>query len=175
MRGFCSLCHRYLNLFRGIIPPLGGTIDLSPILAFITLDVSSPHILLPSLLRASIVHLWRHLNETVHGCYKCQSSVSVIAGIEQGPATKRPEQSAMKHEYARYGGGCRVAAGPYDDLFVCHTLQVFTNSAQALPCELGPDGKMVQPKSQQQAWTPAKSLVAWRQRLSAQRRQQQVG
>ncbi len=62
-----------------------------------------------------------------------------------------------------------------DDLFVCHTLQVFTNSAQALPCELGPDGKMVQPKSQQQAWTPAKSLVAWRQRLSAQRRQQQVG
>ena len=30
---------RYLNLFRGIIPPLGGTIDLSPILAFITLDV----------------------------------------------------------------------------------------------------------------------------------------
>ena len=30
---------RYLNLFRGIIPPLGGTIDLSPILAFIVLDV----------------------------------------------------------------------------------------------------------------------------------------
>ena len=29
----------YLNLFRGIIPPLGG-IDLSPILAFVTLDVS---------------------------------------------------------------------------------------------------------------------------------------
>ena len=29
----------YLNLFRGIIPPLGGTIDLSPILAFVTLDV----------------------------------------------------------------------------------------------------------------------------------------
>jgi hypothetical protein len=29
----------YLNLFRGIIPPLGGTIDLSPILAFVTLDL----------------------------------------------------------------------------------------------------------------------------------------
>ncbi|KAF5831257.1 YGGT family-domain-containing protein [Dunaliella salina] len=28
----------YLNLFRGIIPPLGGTLDLSPILAFITLN-----------------------------------------------------------------------------------------------------------------------------------------
>ena len=31
----------YLNLFRGIIPPLGGTIDLSPILAFVVLDVSA--------------------------------------------------------------------------------------------------------------------------------------
>ena len=30
-----------LNLFRGIIPPLGG-IDLSPILAFVVLDVSLP-------------------------------------------------------------------------------------------------------------------------------------
>ena len=29
----------YLNLFRGIIPPLGG-LDLSPILAFIVLQVS---------------------------------------------------------------------------------------------------------------------------------------
>lgn len=29
-----------LNLFRGIIPPLGG-IDLSPILAFVVLDVSA--------------------------------------------------------------------------------------------------------------------------------------
>lgn len=35
-----TVCDPYLNLFRGIIPPLGGTIDLSPILAFITLDVS---------------------------------------------------------------------------------------------------------------------------------------
>ena len=31
----------YLNLFRGIIPPIGGTIDLSPILAFVLLDVSA--------------------------------------------------------------------------------------------------------------------------------------
>lgn len=28
----------YLGLFRGIIPPLGGTIDLSPILAFVVLN-----------------------------------------------------------------------------------------------------------------------------------------
>jgi len=29
----------YLNLFRGIIPPLGGTLDLSPIIAFTVLNV----------------------------------------------------------------------------------------------------------------------------------------
>jgi YggT family protein len=34
-----TVCDPYLNLFRGIIPPLGGTIDLSPILAFVVLDL----------------------------------------------------------------------------------------------------------------------------------------
>jgi uncharacterized protein YggT (Ycf19 family) len=34
-----TVCDPYLNLFRGIIPPLGGTLDLSPILAFLTLNV----------------------------------------------------------------------------------------------------------------------------------------
>ncbi|KAJ8510362.1 hypothetical protein OPV22_000796 [Ensete ventricosum] len=33
-----TLCDPYLNIFRGIIPPLGGTLDLSPILAFLVLD-----------------------------------------------------------------------------------------------------------------------------------------
>lgn len=33
-----QLTDPYLNIFRGIIPPLGG-IDLSPILAFISLSV----------------------------------------------------------------------------------------------------------------------------------------
>jgi YggT family protein len=37
-----TLADPYLNLFRGIIPPLGGTLDLSPILAFVVLDVR-PH------------------------------------------------------------------------------------------------------------------------------------
>lgn len=36
-----TLCDPYLNLFRGIIPPLGGTLDLSPILAFLTLSLFS--------------------------------------------------------------------------------------------------------------------------------------
>ncbi|KAK1264256.1 hypothetical protein QJS04_geneDACA013478 [Acorus gramineus] len=34
-----TLCDPYLNIFRGIIPPLGGTLDLSPILAFLVLNV----------------------------------------------------------------------------------------------------------------------------------------
>lgn len=38
-RPLATVCDPYLNLFRGIIPPLGGTLDLSPILAFIALDV----------------------------------------------------------------------------------------------------------------------------------------
>ncbi|KAJ8750885.1 hypothetical protein K2173_016066 [Erythroxylum novogranatense] len=33
-----TVCDPYLNIFRGIIPPLGGTLDLSPILAFIVLN-----------------------------------------------------------------------------------------------------------------------------------------
>lgn len=35
---FSTLCDPYLNIFRGIIPPLGGTLDLSPILAFLVLN-----------------------------------------------------------------------------------------------------------------------------------------
>lgn len=34
-----TLCDPYLNLFRGIIPPLGGTLDLSPVLAFFALNL----------------------------------------------------------------------------------------------------------------------------------------
>jgi len=35
---FSTLCDPYLNIFRGIIPPLGGALDLSPILAFLVLN-----------------------------------------------------------------------------------------------------------------------------------------
>ncbi len=34
-----SITDPYLNMFRGIIPPLGG-LDLSPILAFVVLDLA---------------------------------------------------------------------------------------------------------------------------------------
>ncbi|GAB2275848.1 hypothetical protein Dimus_010592 [Dionaea muscipula] len=36
-----TLCDPYLSIFRGIIPPLGGTLDLSPILAILALNVFS--------------------------------------------------------------------------------------------------------------------------------------
>lgn len=38
MAGVASITDPYLNIFRGVIPPLGG-IDLSAILAFITLNL----------------------------------------------------------------------------------------------------------------------------------------
>jgi len=34
-----TLADPYLNLFRGIIPPIGGSLDLSPVLAFLTINV----------------------------------------------------------------------------------------------------------------------------------------
>lgn len=38
MLNYSTICDPYLNIFRGIIPPLGGTLDLSPILAFLVLS-----------------------------------------------------------------------------------------------------------------------------------------
>ncbi|CAN6721841.1 unnamed protein product [Malus baccata var. baccata] len=35
---FSTISDPYLNIFRGLIPPLGGTLDLSPILAFLVLN-----------------------------------------------------------------------------------------------------------------------------------------
>ena len=34
-----SITDPFLNIFRGIIPPIGGTLDISPILAFIVLNI----------------------------------------------------------------------------------------------------------------------------------------
>lgn len=34
-----SLTDPFLNIFRGIIPPIGGVLDISPILAFIVLQI----------------------------------------------------------------------------------------------------------------------------------------
>ena len=34
-----SVTDPFLNIFRGIIPPIGGVLDISPILAFIVLQI----------------------------------------------------------------------------------------------------------------------------------------
>ena len=40
MRFVCYYTDPYLNLFRKIIPPIGGVLDLSPMLAFFALQIS---------------------------------------------------------------------------------------------------------------------------------------
>lgn len=37
-----TVCNPYLNLFRGLVPPIRGVPDVSPILAFLALDVRAP-------------------------------------------------------------------------------------------------------------------------------------
>ena len=39
MRFVCFYTDPYLNLFRRLIPPIGGTLDLSPLLAFFSLNL----------------------------------------------------------------------------------------------------------------------------------------
>jgi len=38
-RWLSSITDPVLNIFRGIIPPIGGALDISPILAFIVLQI----------------------------------------------------------------------------------------------------------------------------------------
>ncbi|MBE6465888.1 MAG: YggT family protein [Eggerthellaceae bacterium] len=38
-RFFQKICDPYLNLFRKIIPPIGGAIDVSPIIALVVLQL----------------------------------------------------------------------------------------------------------------------------------------
>uniref|UniRef100_A0A0D9VQ72 YGGT family protein n=1 Tax=Leersia perrieri TaxID=77586 RepID=A0A0D9VQ72_9ORYZ len=56
-----TICDPYLNIFRGIIPPLGGTLDLSPILAFLVLNaLSSTAAALPAELPDAAAQASRH-------------------------------------------------------------------------------------------------------------------
>lgn len=34
-----AICDPFLNIFRGIIPPIGGMLDISPVLAIILLQI----------------------------------------------------------------------------------------------------------------------------------------
>lgn len=46
MRFIAFYTDPYLNLFRRLIPPIGGTLDLSPLLAFFSLEIAERLILL---------------------------------------------------------------------------------------------------------------------------------
>lgn len=45
MRFIAHYTDPYLNLFRKLIPPIGGVLDLSPILAFLVLQIAEKLIL----------------------------------------------------------------------------------------------------------------------------------
>eukprot|EP00951_Prasinocladus_malaysianus_P046898 scaffold648043_cov48-Prasinocladus_malaysianus.AAC.1 len=49
--------------------------------------------------------------------------------------------------------------------FLGYTPQLFTNSASAIPCEVGPNGEPVVSG----VWTPGKGVRAWHQRMQATR------
>ncbi|KAG0485332.1 hypothetical protein HPP92_009207 [Vanilla planifolia] len=62
-----TICDPYLNIFRGIIPPIGGTLDLSPILAFMVLNVfTSTAAALPAELPLSTASQAYHSASTFH-------------------------------------------------------------------------------------------------------------
>lgn len=38
-RGLSSITDPFLNIFRGIIPPIGGMLDISPVIAIVLLQI----------------------------------------------------------------------------------------------------------------------------------------
>ena len=79
-----TLSDPYLNLFRGIIPPIGGTIDLSPVLAFLTLNVfTNAAEALPCELPAGFDEASRH-------------TAAAMAGRAQAQARRRQRQVTLE-------------------------------------------------------------------------------
>merc|ERR1719333_1690238 len=79
-----TLADPYLNLFRGIIPPIGGTIDLSPVLAFLTLNVfTNAAEALPCELPAGFDEASRH-------------TAAAMAGRAQAQARRRQRQVTLE-------------------------------------------------------------------------------
>ena len=84
LSGVVSISDPYLNMFRGVIPPLGG-FDLSAILAFVALN------LLRSLLLQSSAIQWtvsRSLNQRI-SCSRGSSSSSSCARDRTGAVNPR--------------------------------------------------------------------------------------
>ncbi len=56
-------------------------------------------------------------------------------------------------------------------------MQLFSNTAAALPAELGPDGKAVERRSAARRFrmlNPTRAALAWHKRVTAQRERRQV-
>ena len=53
-------------------------------------------------------------------------------------------------------------------MFFVSASQLFSNTAAALPAEVGPDGKLVK-NSRQPFTSPVSHVMLWRKRLAAQR------
>ena len=43
-----KICDPFLNLFKRLIPPIGGMVDITPIIALLVLPVSYTHLTLPT-------------------------------------------------------------------------------------------------------------------------------
>lgn len=143
----------YLNLFRGIIPPIGGTLDLSPILAFVTLNVSTDCVI------HAFVWRWRL-------CDLGKLLINLISFLIS---------SSCPHMHARDSSQAQNFINLTSPCSTTPT-QFFTSTAAALPCELGPDGQPAPSKAQQQQrqspfqfMQPTRLQAAWQHRVNAQR------
>ncbi|CAH9074412.1 unnamed protein product [Cuscuta europaea] len=95
-----TLCDPYLNIFRGIIPPLGGTLDLSPVMAFLVLNAfTNAAAALPAELSPP------------KGVY--QNAVPTTCTMEPSPHLTTTSQEKWTRRLA--GGGNQLERGRGDD------------------------------------------------------------
>lgn len=68
---------------------------------------------------------------------------------------------------------CPTALVPLCNDILCCSVQFFTSTAMALPAEIGPDGRPLRPKRQEQGWTqwlqPSRYEQMWQKRVAAQK------
>lgn len=195
----CStLCDPYLNLFRGLIPPIGGTLDLSPILAFIVLDVSPPvttwkqpccrsvaaavHVgLSPLIAHLSDKELVVFLQCELPGAGFC-SREHALHAFTAAATGILPDASAPRVRLTEVGIGA-VESGEksrqdssQNREFAC--AQLFSNTAAALPAEVGAHGRASMERRAAarrfRALNPTRAALAWHKRIAAQRQQRQV-
>ena len=112
----------YLNLFRGIVPPLLGTIDFTPLLGKISLHPAvSESCWYPQSSDVSNT-AWKSMHQfNTHVCLVCSSHFSAISPGSDCRAAAGCTCSALvnneKHSHI-YGWNCRMKSGCADPLIV---------------------------------------------------------